>query len=140
MKHIRKIMAAGLVLSLIGFIGITAAGAAGPQLVAVTPKVDLAKESKVNFKGMGFKPGQMVNLLFTGHDGVQVDIGYALKPVPKAGDNGEWETTWGAKRWIQKKLIKAGDYTFTVTDSEYNTIDTTTVNFHGKFVKKKKKK
>ena len=140
MKHIGKIMAVGLVLSLIGFIGITAAGAAGPKLVAVTAKVDLAKESKVKFKGTGFKPGQMVNLLFTGHDGVQTDIGYALKPAPKAGDNGEWETTWSAKDMIGKKLIKAGDYTFTATDSEYNTIDAATVNFFGKFVKKKKKK
>jgi hypothetical protein len=105
----------------------------------MTPKVALAKETNVSFQGTDFKPGQAVMILYTDPDGIQTDIGYALDPPPVADDNGAWSTKWKAKRFIERKLIKAGDYTFTVTDAEYTPIDTVTVNFHGKYVKKKKK-
>ena len=109
------------------------------DLILVTPEVDLAKDTKVKLKGTGFKPGDAVMILFTDPDGVPLDIGWALKPEPKADANGEWATTWNAKRYMEKKLIKEGEYTIAVTDADYNELDSETVKFVGKFPKKKKK-
>jgi len=137
MRSVNRIfLITALVLGIIGFYG---TGFAGGDLILVTPEVDLAKDTKVKLKGTGFKPGDAVMILFTDPDGVPLDIGWALKPEPKADANGEWATTWNAKRYMEKKLIKEGEYTIAVTDADYNELDSETVKFVGKFPKKKKK-
>jgi len=133
----RIFLVAVLVLGMIGF---HSAGFAGGDLVLVTPEVDLAKETKVKLKGTGFTPGDAVMILFYDGDGVPLDVGWALKPEPKADTTGGWATTWNAKRYIQKKMIKAGEYKIAATDADYNELDSKTIKFVGKFKKKKKKK
>jgi len=88
--------------------------------------------------GTGFKPGQEVSLLFTDVNEVQSDIGYALKPQPKANKIGAWVTTWSCGRYISKKLIKEGAYSITVADTDYNLIDHAPVAFYKAKEKKKK--
>ncbi len=133
----RMLLIAVLALGMIGFHG---AGFAGGDLVLVTPEVDLAKETKVKLKGTGFKPGDVVMILFYDSNDVPLDVGWALKPEPKADANGAWATTWNAKRYIQKKMIKAGEYKIAAADADYNELDSKTIKFVGKFKKKKKKK
>jgi hypothetical protein len=109
-------------------------------LEIVTPTLNMSeKESKVKLKGTGFTPDQEVMILFTDGNGIRTDVGWALKTQPKADANGMWETIWDAKRFMQKKMIKEGAYTITVTDAEYNDIDAKEVQFTGKWPKKKKK-
>ena len=93
-----------------------------PAVVVATPRVKMSKKAEVIIMGTGFKPGQEVRLLFTAIDGVQSDIGYALKPEPVASKTGEWITTWNCGRYVKKKLIKDGVYTIVVTDSDYNSL------------------
>ena len=139
-KITRFFIFAALIFGIIGFnsTGFSGGGEA-PVLVLDTPVVDLAKETKVKLKGTGFKPGADLMILFTDQDGVPLDIGWALKPEPKADANGEWAATWNAKRYIEKKMIKSGEYTLSVTDADYNELDSKTIKFVGKFKKKKKK-
>ena len=107
-------------------------------LEILTPEVDMSKEqTKVKLKGTGFKPDAAVMVLFYDENGVPLDVGWALKPEPKADANGAWATTWNAKRSMQKKMIKAGEYTIAVTDADYNEIDSKMVKFVGKLPKKK---
>ncbi len=127
-------------LGVIGFFSFSFAGGGNPSLVVVTPEIDLAKDTKVKFKGTGFTPGEKVSVLFTDVNGIPTDIEYALKPKPKADANGDWETTWNAKRFMQRKLIKAGEYNVSADDADYNVLDSKTIKFVGKFPKKKKKK
>ncbi len=91
--------------------------------------------------GTGFKPGQEVRILFVSPDGLQSDIGYALKPAPKPDKAGSWATTWNAGRYVARKLInpQGGGYKIVVADSEYNAIAQTTVFFQAPKKKKKKK-
>ena len=117
-----------------------AAGEPGPTVMAGTPVVKMSKKSKVVIIGSGFKPGQEVRILFTTWDGVRADIGYALKPQPKANKVGAWTTTWSCGRFVRKKLIKEGAYTLTVTDAEYNPIAHAPVSFVAAKKKAKKKK
>jgi len=107
------------------------AGSLSP-IVAATPKVALSKKAVVQFSGKGFKAGQEVTILFKGDDGVMSDIGYALKPKPVADEKGNWKTTWKCGRFVKKKLIKEGTYSFEITDKEYEALAKTKV----KFVKK----
>ena len=138
MKNVvRALLVACLAVGLVGTL--SSADAAGPTLVVPDAPVDLAKETKVVFKGTGFKPGQMLSILFTDVDGVQADIGYALEPEPKADASGNFETTWDAKRYISKKLVKEGDFTVVVTDEDYNELDSKKLKFIGKPKKKEKK-
>lgn len=141
-KANRFFIIATLVVGIMGIVGTGFAGAEGkPTLVVVTPEVDMAKsETKVKLKGTGFEPGAAVMVLFNDENGVPLDVGWALKPEPKADANGQWATTWNAKRYMQKKMIKAGDYTISVTDADYNELDSKPVKFVGKLPKKKKKK
>ena len=127
------------ILCIVGFFGSSLAKAGEPTLEVVTPNVDLAKETKIKFKGMGFTPGQNVVILFTGTKGIPTDIEYALKPKPKADANGNWETTWDAKRFMQRKLIQTGEHVVSAADDDYNVLDSKTIKFTGKFPKKKKK-
>ena len=70
--------------------------------------------------GTGFQPGQELVILLTLPDGNQSDIGYALKPAPKADQTGSFATTWSAGRYVQKGFITGGAYKLEVTDAEYN--------------------
>jgi hypothetical protein len=150
-KLILKLTVIALVVGLIGFIGCAPkAGKVakkekmapkkklGPVVVMATPNVLMHKKAKVVIMGTGFKKKKAVNILFTTRDGVQSDIGYALKPSPKADKTGTWGTTWSAGRYVGRKLIKGGAYTLTITDSDYNIITKAPVNFYQ--AKKKKKK
>lgn len=122
------------VLTVVGFsslaLGKDKAGQTGPIVEATTP-VKMSKKAKVEIKGKGFQPGQEVNILFTAKDGIQSDIGYALKPAPKADDSGAWATSWSCGRFIKKKMVKDGGvYKVTVTDSEYNPLTHTSISFN----------
>ena len=112
----------------------------GPMVMVANPYVKLDSKAKVTIVGNGFQPGQEANLLFTTVDGVQTDIGYALKPAPKANKIGAWVTTWSCGRFIKKKLIAKGAYKITVTDSDYNAIGHAPVAFYAEKKAKKKKK
>ena len=102
----------------------------GPKPIAqVAEPVKMSKKAKVAINGSGFKPGQEVYVVLTDKNGIESDIGYALKPAPKADGAGNWSTTWSCGRFIARKLVKAGDYKLTVTDMEYNTLTQTTVTF-----------
>ena len=119
---------------------VDAPGAPGPVVMVANPYVKLDSKAKVTIVGNGFEPGQEVSLLFTSADGVQADIGYALKPAPKANKIGAWVTTWSCGRFVKKKLITKGAYKITVTDSDYNAIDHAPVAFYAEKKAKKKKK
>jgi hypothetical protein len=112
----------------------------GPTVMVATPNVKMSSKVKITIVGTGFKPGQEVSLVFTTADGVQADIGYALKPKPVANKIGAWATTWSAGRYVKRKLVKEGAYTITVTDSDYNVLAHAPVAFYKKKAKKKKKK
>ena len=112
----------------------------GPTVMVATPMVKMDKKAKVSIVGTGFKPGQEVSLLFTTADGVQADVGYALKPKPVANKTGAWVTTWSCGRYIARKLVKEGAYTITVTDSDYNVLAHAPVAFYKAKKKKEEKK
>lgn len=150
-----KVLAVSLVIGLISLTGCATMkgkeaakeeamqadnGALGPVAFVATPNVAMDKKAKMVIMGTGFKPGQELVLLFTDANGVLTDIGYALKPAPKADATGTWGTTWSCGRFISKKLIKKGAYTITVADSDYNTLAVAPVNFYAKEKKDKKKK
>ena len=98
--------------------------------VEVAVPVKMSNEATATISGKGFKPGQELIILFTANDGLQSDIGYALKPAPKGDSSGAWRTTWKCGHFIAKKLVKAGgSYKITVTDSEFNPIAHTFVKF-----------
>lgn len=135
-----------LVVSLIGFSGSGTFGpgeclaADGPVVMMGTPLVKADKKAKVVIMGSGFKPGQEVTVLITSPEGLQTDIGYALKPAPKADETGTWATTWSAGRFVSKKIVPAGACKITVTDEEYNPIAHSVVFFEKAAKKEKKKK
>jgi hypothetical protein len=136
------------IVMVLGMLHITStrssADETGPKVVIGTPIVQMSKQSKVVILGSGFKPGQEVRLLFTTDDGLQSDIGYALKPEPKANSIGTWATTWDAGRYVARKLVKQGAYVITATDADYKIIGQVPVSFaqagNGDAAKKKKKK
>ena len=107
----------------------TGQGSGVKPVVQTAEPVKMSKKAKVGINGSGFKPGQEVYLVFTDKNGIESDIGYALKPAPKADAEGKWSTTWSCGRFIARKLVKAGDYKLTVTDTEYNPLTETTVTF-----------
>ncbi|MFB0506246.1 MAG: hypothetical protein ACETWT_05915 [Thermodesulfobacteriota bacterium] len=112
----------------------------GPTVIVADPMVKMDKKAKMSIVGTGFKPGQELSLLITTTDGVQSDIGHALKPSPVANETGAWVTTWSCGRYIDRKLIKEGAYTLMVTDSEYNVLAHAPVAFYKAEEKKEKKK
>ena len=115
-------------------------GALGPVVVVATPNVAMHKKATVVIMGTGFQPGAEINILITDANGILTDIGAVLKPAPKADQTGTWGTTWSAGRYISKKIIKKGAYSFQVADSDYNTIALAPVNFYEKPKKGVKKK
>jgi len=150
-KVVYGLMAVIMVFGLVGFAtmgpgksgaeeDLTAQIKPGPTVVVANPNVKMGSKAKVTVVGTGFQPGQEVSLLFTTTDGVVADIGYALKPRPKANKIGAWVTTWSCGRYIKKKLIKEGVYTITAAASDYNILAHTPVAFYKAKEKKKKKK
>lgn len=135
-----------MVAGLIGYNGFNPFGsgeclaADGPVVMMGTPLVKADKKAKVVIMGSGFKPGQEVTLLITSPEGLQTDIGYALKPSPKADETGTWATTWNAGRFVSKKIIGAGPCKITVTDADYNPIAHSVVFFQKAEKKDDKKK
>jgi len=131
--------AIGILMALFFVVGITSVclgGDLGPVVSMGTPLVKMAgkKTAGVVIMGTGFKPGQEINVLFVTPDGLQSDIGYALKPTPKPDKTGSWATTWSAGRYVARKLVnpKGGAYKIVVSDAEYNPIAHTVVYFQGK--------
>jgi hypothetical protein len=120
------------VFFIIGLMGLTGssilgpskciAAEVGPTLAIGTPMVKMSKKSQVVIMGTGFKPGQELVVLFSTADGNQSDIGYALKPAPKADQTGSFASTWGAGRYVRKGFIKGGVYKIEVTDTDYNAL------------------
>lgn len=137
----RFFIIATLVVAIIGFNCTSfAGGGEKPTLILVTPELDMAKkETAVKLKGVGFEPGTVVTILFNDGEGITEDVGWALEPEPKADAKGEWATTWDAERYMEKKMIKAGEYTISAADAEYNELDSKTIKFVGKLPKKEKK-
>ncbi len=140
-KVLYGVMAAIVVVGLVGFTTMapseTAASELGAKVMVANPMVKMSKKAQITIVGTGFKPGQVLSLLFTTTDGVLADIGYALKPQPKANSLGAWVTTWSCGRYISKKLIKEGAYAITVADSDYNILAHTPVAFYKAKEKKK---
>ena len=129
-KLVHVMIGAFLVVGLLGCATLGIKGGPSPKITVVTPKVELSKKAKVTIKGTDFKPKQEVEILFTAIDGVQSDIGYALKPKPVADETGMWLTEWSCGSFVSKKLIKKGSYTITVTDTDYNVLAEATVSFY----------
>ena len=128
---------------IIGITSVCFSADLGPVVSMGTPLVKMAgkKTAGVVIMGTGFKPGQEINILFVSPDGLQSDIGYALKPKPKPDKAGSWTTTWSAGRYVARKLVnpKGGAYKIVVSDAEYNPIAHTAVFFQAPKKKKKKK-
>ena len=121
------------VMASLVFMGCAHSGSSGEgpaPTVEVASPVKMSKKATTTINGQGFKPGQEVNLLFTAKDGIESDIGYALKPTPKADESGAWSTTWKCGRFIARKLVMEGKpYKIAVTDAEYNPLAHTFVSF-----------
>jgi len=129
-KWIYWVIAIIMVLGL-GVHANAASGQSSPApLISATPMVKMTKDVKVTIVGTGFKPGEEIIILYTDPNGVVADIGYALKPEPKADNKGEWSTTWGCGRYIKKKLITEGVTSITVTDSDYNILAHDSIYFY----------
>lgn len=105
----------------------------GPVVSMGTPlvKMDGKETAGVIIMGTGFKPDQEIHILFVTPNGIQSDIGYALKPPPKPDKTGSWATTWNADRYVKRKLIapEGGSYKIVVANGEYIPISHTTVFF-----------
>lgn len=131
-KCLGFVIAVFFVVSVIGFSGINTiclAGDVGPVLALGTPLVKYEKKVSVVIMGSGFKPGEELSMLIVDDSGLQTDIGYALKPIPKADATGTWATTWNAGDFVSKKVFKPGPCKITVTDADYNPIAHTVVFF-----------
>ena len=131
--HMKKFFGSTTVVILIvGLMGLMGSNLLGPVkciaaemspvLTMGTPMVQMSKKSEVIIMGTGFKPGQELFVLFTAPDGSQSDVGYALKPEPKADATGSFACTWKAGRYVSKGLITGGAYKIEVTDTDFNPI------------------
>ena len=139
----KKLLALLAITSLMGLSLLVTPAPAGDlaaTVMAANPYQKLDNKATVTIVGTGFQPDQEVTLLFTTVDGVQTDIGYALKPAPKANKIGSWVTTWSCGEFIKKKLVTKGAYAITVTDSDYNVITHAPVAFYAEKKKETKKK
>ena len=95
-------------------------GGLSPEVSVGAAQVKMSKKAEVVIMGKGFKPDQEINVVLITSDGVQTDIGYALKPAPKPDKTGSWATTWSAGRFVDKKLVKKGANKLLIFDGEYN--------------------
>ena len=138
------------VIMMVGFLGCATMGtepsgaqqqalsAPTPIVAVASPMVKMDKNATISMVGSGFTPDQEINLVFIDVNGVESDIGYALKPQPKPNESGAWHTTWSCGRYISGKLIKEGAYTIIVTDSDYNPLAHAPVAFYKAKEEKKK--
>lgn len=107
------------------FMGCSSAGSlqatksSAPEIV-LSSALKLDKKGVVEIQGKDFQPESEVILLFTTNDGVQSDIGYALKPGVSVGADGNWKTSWSYGRFVGKKLVSEGSYVLTAVDGDYN--------------------
>ena len=139
----KKLIVTLAIISIMGFTLLANQAPAGDlaaKAVVANPYQKLDNKAKVTIVGTGFKPGQELNMLLITEDGLESDIGYYLKPAPKANKIGSWVTTWSCGRFIKKKVITKGAYTITVTDNDYNVITHAPVAFYAVKKAKKKKK
>ena len=124
-----------LIIGLFGCANMTggkSATASGATLAMGTPRVPLDGKAEAVIMGKGFQPGQEVFLVITDANGVQSDIEYALKPVPKADAAGAWSTTWSCGRYVKKKLVKEGTFVITAVNTKYEPLASTEVTFFQK--------
>ena len=124
-----------LIIGLFGCANMTggkSATASGATLAMGTPRVPLDGKAEAVIMGKGFQPGQEVFLVITDASGVQSDIEYALKPVPKADAAGAWSTTWSCGRYVKKKLVKEGTFVITAVNTKYEPLASTEVTFFQK--------
>ena len=135
-KFVGYLTAVIIFLGLVGLTGSSILGTGkciaaemGPTLLMGTPVVKMGKKSEVVIMGTGFKSGQELVVLFTAPDGSQSDIGYALKPAPKADKTGSFACIWSAGRYVSKGLITGGAYKIEVTDTEFNPLAHSVVFF-----------
>jgi len=130
-KFLGYMIAVFIIVGLMGLVGPGKCIAAemGPVLTMGTPMVKMSGKSEVVIMGTGFKPGQEVFVLFTMPDGRQSDVGYALKPAPKADETGSFASIWKAGRYVKKGFIKGGAYKIEVTDTEFNSLAHSVVFF-----------
>ena len=101
-------------------------------IVMGTPRVPLDNEAEAVIMGKGFQPGQEVFLVITDANGVQSDIEYAIKPIPKADAAGAWSTTWSCGRYVKKKLVREGTFVITAVSTKYEPLTSTQVTFYKK--------
>jgi hypothetical protein len=101
-----------------------------PPVVTIAQQiVELVPTVKIDIIGTGFEPGQELRLLYTDAEGMQTDIGYALKPEVKANNSGAFFTTWDGAEFLKAKLLTAGAKTITVTNSEFKALAETNIFF-----------
>ena len=129
-KWIYGAMAIMMVLSLGAHVDAASDQRSPAPLISASPMVKMSKDAEVTIEGTGFKPGEEIIILYTDPNGVAADIGYALKPEPKADDKGNWSTIWSCGRYVGKKLITEGLTTIIVTDGAYNMLTHASIYFY----------
>lgn len=97
--------------------------------ITIASPVKLDTKGVVEVDGKGFAPNSKIVMLFTTIDGVQSDIGYALKPEPVADAAGNWKTEWSYGRFVKKKLVADGRYNISVVDENFNEIVSANIDF-----------
>lgn len=142
-KILGRLIGLFLICGLISAMGLNPGGCIaadlGPTITMGTPLVKMSDKATVVIMGTGFKPGQYIRIIFTTSDGQDADIGYALKPEPKADNTGTWGTTWSAGRFVKKEMITGGVYKISVADDDFNTIAQAPVFFQKPEKKAKEK-
>ena len=108
---------------------VVSGASAGEAAITAGGPAKLDKKGTLELSGSGFAPNSEIVLVFATDDGVQSDIGYALKPAPAADAGGNWKTTWSYGRFVKKKLVKAGDYTLVATDADFNPVAKAKIQF-----------
>ncbi len=120
-----SMLAVFFVIVLVGMLSACASlssrsGSTASDASVVISDAKMSKDAKVVISGKGFKRGQEINVVVLTADGVQTDIGYALKPEPKPDNSGAWSSTWSAGRFVSKKLVRKGANRVLIFDGEYN--------------------
>lgn len=116
------------------------AGELKPVVTLGSPMVMMNKKSQVVIMGTGFKPGQEVKILLTTEDDMQTSLYGTTRPDdPVADKSGTWMTTWTLGNFVSQKVVGAGAYKLTITDSKYNFITHTPIGFVQAKENKKKK-
>ncbi len=77
---------------------------------------------QVKISASGLKAGQEVGLRTT-MGGVLSDVSFLAKPaIEKADDKGAVSSTWGIRGRTIKRLLKPGEHTVELVDSDGNTL------------------